>query len=305
MTFYRSLFPVRVSVGTVSAERKIFNALQAVVVGAGLAQTRLAGRDGFLDRTDLDGVAVVQMLAPVFVIHIDVINLAVLGPGDLAADVRLGNLLLLRGDGVVVDAGGAADEQGRAGRDHGDGLGLLVQILIGKQQDDQRNEGKDRNDQAHVVPQPEFGLVLLGSRIDVIRLLPELRPDDQADQIQDDQDDQEGHGVHEGDVDLAEQREDGDEFKGDRRYPQAYRADAQALGVADGLRFLGFFLAGHGPGRFFRRVLDLLGGFLCLIGGLRHGLCVRGRYDFFLFDLFSHVNTPVIKLGAGTDPRLR
>ena len=137
----------------------------------------------------------------------------------------------------------------------------------------------------------------------MVRFLPQLRADDHADEVEHDQDDDPGQGVHERDVDLAEQREDGHEFKGDGGDPEDHGADAQALGVADGLGFFGFLLAGHG-GSLFDFLLRLLRGFFGLLDGLL-GL-VSGLYDFFLGYFFSHVVSPEIKMpGKRELPRLR
>ena len=163
-----------------------------------------------------------------------VIDLAEGRPVDLLVAQRLhGGVQLFLGDGVEVISRETADHQRDGGQHRADRLGALIQILVRQQQDQQREERRHRHDHAQIVPQPELRRVGLARGVDVVGLLPELRADDQAGQIQHDEHDQLPDDGHKRQMDLAEEHQHRQYLEDDGGHPEADRADAQRLRVAD------------------------------------------------------------------------
>ena len=228
------------------------------------------------------------------------------GPVDLlAGEDLLGGGLLLGGDGVELRRGHAGDQQGHDGNDGDDGLGLLIQILILEQENDQRNEADAGHDDAKLGPDIEQELVLAAHGVDPVGALPELGRDDGEDQIQHDGKDQEKGQVH-GGQEVPRERQDRKNFTGDGKRPEHEGKDAEQHGAAlrRGRARLGFFLLGG-----FRFFGGLLSGFLGsvdrlgggFLGGIRR-LCrgflggFSGLAGLFTGHSFSHFCSSILKI---------
>ena len=129
------------------------------------------------------------------------IDRARLGPVDGTVaqldGVRLHLLQVLRGNWVEVGRGTHAHRKRNCGNHRGNGLRLLVGILVKQGQDDEGQEGYDGENGTELRLEEELELVLLGRRIDVVRLLPELTRCNNANEVKHEKDAHPHDGVKE------------------------------------------------------------------------------------------------------------
>ena len=176
------------------------NTSDVVFLGAEGAQTGAVGSNSLLHVAVGQRIALIQSLA----IIVGMIDLAEGTPEHFALHGIDSSLLLLFGHRVKVIAADATDQQCDDSNHSSNGLGLLVQILVGQHQDDDGNKSDHAGNDAHVVPQPKFKFLGLGNGINAVSLLPQLGTNDYKSQIQH----QEGNvliqGGHKLQVDLAQ-----------------------------------------------------------------------------------------------------
>ena len=144
--------------------------------------------------------------------------------------------------------------------------GILV-LLIGQDHDDERKEGNDAGDYAHIVPQEEFHLVLLGSRVNVVSFLPKHRADNDKNQVNDQKRYKRYDGVHERDFNLSGIQTDCNDFTGNGCQPANNGADSSLGGTGSAVRLLGSLRSGLLCSFFFCRFLSFL-----FLGHMIHSL---------------------------------
>lgn len=148
--------------------------------------------------------------------------------------------------GIVIYGAGAGNEQGDRCYNGNYDLGLFVQlILVLKQQYDKGTEGYDGHYEPHLAAKEEPYLILLGRRIYMVRLLPELRTDYHEDKIQSYGDDEQSFEVV-GYVQIAVEQHYGRDLSRYGQEPEHYGEYPFEHCVAGGLGLYDFLFAGLG-----------------------------------------------------------
>ena len=229
---------------------------------------------GFRNGSSDQGFAVAHGLTVLIV----VIFFAEAGPVDHA--VRNGSRIvfrfrkLLRGDGIVIDGGSDSRYKRNSGNDGSDLLRLGIEILVLEQEDQNGKERDNACDHAKIVPEEELDLVLFRSGVDVIRLFPKLRCNDDRNEVKTQRNEQEKKFVV-ANIDRAVQNEERSDFEQNADDPQNNGSNAAAdspsfwrRALRSMLCFLYFALFAGGD-RFFRLLL-----------------CFAGRDNLTLYRLF-------------------
>ena len=99
-------------------------------------------------------------------------------PVNIVVDSLDSSLLHFFADGIEIVACNTADEHCDDSNYYCNGLGLLISFLVGKSQNNERNETYCAYDHAHVVPQPEEQFVLFAGGFDAVSFLPKLGAND-------------------------------------------------------------------------------------------------------------------------------
>lgn len=199
-----------------------------VALVAGLAEFLLAGLFSLAYGAHND--AVLGGAVKVLAVGKEVVFLA----GGNPINIYVGGVVLLLelflADGIEVDTEYGSDGKAYDSYDGTYGLGFLVEILVGKDDDDNGDEGETGYDDAKIVLKPELGLVGFGSGVDVVGLLPEERSCYAGCCIEHQGYDHAGHLAHEGELVVDET--DAQYFKNECYYPECDSTYAQALCVA-------------------------------------------------------------------------
>ena len=218
---------------------------------------------------------------------IQMVAAAVLSPVNHIAIAQLCGFALCFGKvlsrgGVIVDGSGTGDQQGDS-RDHGyDFLGFLVQILVPKQDNNERHKGDNSHDKAHLAAQEEPDFVLFGRRIDSVCLLPEQGTYDNKQQVNAKADNDEGLDIQLGQpIQIAVKTQNDDHFCRNSKQPEEYGQQT----LAGGALFAGLLVAAILNFHYFTLFsLCFPGGSLGLLGFLLGG----GGFYYLALDFLCH-----------------